>query len=212
MQFNILHLERSNVYITSQYFLPAIIYRDIISHITSTFRYIMYFFRTFKKSTAPYKVHNMGLRYIKILRAPRYPGADSAENTKTYREHHETPGKWECRLEEAKWRHLVSSSDFKLFFSFAIFSKVTSLLGNVIKVGIFIFIYFLVYIVQHCFICRPQIPLCRRMLGSGHCYEGHIFLVSLPFSFILHYAATPWWLTTLHSQNKSYRGTIMVNC
>jgi hypothetical protein len=25
----------------------------------------MYFFRTFKKSTAPYKVHNMGLRYIK---------------------------------------------------------------------------------------------------------------------------------------------------
>jgi hypothetical protein len=26
----------------------------------------MYFFRTFKKSTAPYKVHNMGLRYIKI--------------------------------------------------------------------------------------------------------------------------------------------------
>ena len=27
----------------------------------------MYFFRTFKKSTAPYKVHNMGLRYIKIV-------------------------------------------------------------------------------------------------------------------------------------------------
>jgi hypothetical protein len=26
----------------------------------------MYFFRTFKKSTAPYKVHNMGLRYIHI--------------------------------------------------------------------------------------------------------------------------------------------------
>ncbi len=25
----------------------------------------MYFFRTFKKSTAPYKVHNVGLRYIK---------------------------------------------------------------------------------------------------------------------------------------------------
>jgi hypothetical protein len=25
----------------------------------------MYFFRTFKKSTVPYKVHNMGLRYIK---------------------------------------------------------------------------------------------------------------------------------------------------
>ncbi len=54
-----------NEYITSQYFFPAIIYRDIISHITSTYRYIMYFFRTFKKSTAPYKVHNMGLRYIK---------------------------------------------------------------------------------------------------------------------------------------------------
>ncbi len=49
----------------SQYFFPAIIYRDIISHITITYRYIMYFFRTFKKSTAPYKVHNMGLRYIK---------------------------------------------------------------------------------------------------------------------------------------------------
>jgi hypothetical protein len=42
-----------------------IIYRDIISHITITYRYIMYFFRTFKKSTVPYKVHNMGLRYIK---------------------------------------------------------------------------------------------------------------------------------------------------
>ena len=26
----------------------------------------MYFFRTFKKSTTPYKVHNMGLRYIKL--------------------------------------------------------------------------------------------------------------------------------------------------
>ncbi len=57
---------RCNVYITSQHFFPAIIYRDIISHITSTYRYIMYFFRTFKKSTAPYKVHNMGLRYIKM--------------------------------------------------------------------------------------------------------------------------------------------------
>jgi hypothetical protein len=54
-----------NVYITSQYFFPAIIYRDIISHITSTCRYIMYFFRPFKKSTAPYKVHNMGLWYVK---------------------------------------------------------------------------------------------------------------------------------------------------
>jgi hypothetical protein len=55
-----------NVYITSQSFFPAIIYRDIISHITSIYGYIMYFFRTFKKSTAPYKVHNMGLRYINI--------------------------------------------------------------------------------------------------------------------------------------------------
>jgi hypothetical protein len=58
-----------NVYITSQYFFPAIIYRDIISHITSTYRNIMYFFRTFKKSTVPYKVHNMGLRYIIIIPA-----------------------------------------------------------------------------------------------------------------------------------------------
>jgi hypothetical protein len=49
----------------SQYFFPAIIYRDIISHITITYMYIMYFFRTFKKSTVLYKVHNMGLRYIK---------------------------------------------------------------------------------------------------------------------------------------------------
>jgi hypothetical protein len=55
------------VYITSQYFFPAIIYRDIISHITITYRYTMYFFRTFKKSTAPYNVHNMGLRYIKSI-------------------------------------------------------------------------------------------------------------------------------------------------
>jgi hypothetical protein len=54
-----------NVYITSQYFFPAIIYRDIT--ITITYRYIMYFFRTFKKSTALYKVHNMGLRYIKLF-------------------------------------------------------------------------------------------------------------------------------------------------
>ena len=30
----------------------------------------MYFFRTFKKSTAPYKVHNMGLRYIITIYAP----------------------------------------------------------------------------------------------------------------------------------------------
>ncbi len=34
---------------------------------TITYRYIMYFFRTIKKSTAPYKVHNMGLRYIKEI-------------------------------------------------------------------------------------------------------------------------------------------------
>ncbi len=60
MQFNIWReVLGRNVYITSQYFFPAIIYRDIISHITRTYRYIMYFFRTFKKSTAPYKVHNI---------------------------------------------------------------------------------------------------------------------------------------------------------
>ncbi len=34
------------VYITSQYFFPAIIYREIISQITITYRYIIYFFRT----------------------------------------------------------------------------------------------------------------------------------------------------------------------
>ncbi len=56
-------------YITYEYFFPAITYRYIIY-------FTMYqqhppphqqpFFRTFKKSTAPYKVHNMGLRrYIK---------------------------------------------------------------------------------------------------------------------------------------------------
>ena len=28
------------------------------------------FFRTFKKSTAPYKVHNMGLRYIITIKVP----------------------------------------------------------------------------------------------------------------------------------------------
>ena len=42
-------------YITYQYFF-----------LTITYGYRMYFFRTFKKSTAPYKVHNMGLRYIKL--------------------------------------------------------------------------------------------------------------------------------------------------
>ena len=57
-----------NVYITSQYLTPAIIYRDII--------YALYpsstpppkttaIFRDFKKSTAMCKVHNVGLRYIK---------------------------------------------------------------------------------------------------------------------------------------------------
>ena len=50
----------------------AIIYRDIISHITITYRYIMYFFRTFKKSTVPYKVHNMGLRYIITINVPLF--------------------------------------------------------------------------------------------------------------------------------------------
>jgi len=58
-----------NVYITSQYFFPAIIQRDIITHTTSTYRYIMHFFRTFKKSTAMCKVHNEGLRYIKVVPA-----------------------------------------------------------------------------------------------------------------------------------------------
>ncbi len=56
------------------------IWREVLGHnvflpshhlqghnITITYRYIMYFFRTFKKSTAPYKVHNMGLRYINIF-------------------------------------------------------------------------------------------------------------------------------------------------
>jgi len=58
-----------NVYIISQYLTPAIIYRDII--------YALYpsstlppkttaIFRDFKKSTAMCKVHNVGLRYIKI--------------------------------------------------------------------------------------------------------------------------------------------------
>jgi hypothetical protein len=53
-------------YITYQYFFPTI-----------TYRYIMYFFRTFKKSTAPYKVHNMGLRYIKNYISPFSPNDHS---------------------------------------------------------------------------------------------------------------------------------------
>jgi hypothetical protein len=57
---------RCNVWLAHPYYVQIIII-IIISHITSTYRYIMYFFRTFKKSTAPYKVHNMGLRYIKNL-------------------------------------------------------------------------------------------------------------------------------------------------
>ena len=60
-----------NVYITSQYLTPAIIYRDII--------YALYpsstppppkttaIFRDFKKSTAMCKVHYVGLRYIKYF-------------------------------------------------------------------------------------------------------------------------------------------------
>jgi hypothetical protein len=70
-----------NVYIMSQYFFPAIIYRDIISHITITYRYIMYFFRTFKKSTVPYKVHNMGLRYIKIFLYPQNSDDEASSDT-----------------------------------------------------------------------------------------------------------------------------------
>ncbi len=93
MQFNLWHLERStgteylhyvtvlglNVYITSQYFFPAIIYRDILyalctSNTPPAVAVVggggppptTAIFRNFKKSTAPYKVHNMGLRYIKL--------------------------------------------------------------------------------------------------------------------------------------------------
>jgi hypothetical protein len=32
----------------------------------------MYFFRTFKKSTAPYKVHNMGLRLLDTPKPPLF--------------------------------------------------------------------------------------------------------------------------------------------
>ncbi len=71
----------------SQYFFPAIIYRDIISHITNTYRYIMYFFRTFKKSTAPYKVHNMGLRYIKSINYSNSMGGGGGVNVRKI-------GKW----------------------------------------------------------------------------------------------------------------------
>jgi hypothetical protein len=34
-----------------------------------------------------------------------------------------------------------------------------------IKRRIFWVFLFILYVIQHCFICRPQIPLCRRMLG-----------------------------------------------
>jgi hypothetical protein len=64
-------------YIMYQYVSPTI-----------TYRYIMYcttynntpppkqpFFRTFKESTAPYKVHNMGLRYIKCQKKQTSYGA-----------------------------------------------------------------------------------------------------------------------------------------
>jgi hypothetical protein len=43
-------------------------------------------------------------------------------------------------------------------------SKPTSILFKAGFFGFFLFIYF----IQHCFICRaPQIPLCRRMLGTN---------------------------------------------
>ena len=50
----------------------------------------MYFFRTFKKSTAPYKVQNMGLRYIKfkvksdkcIYHLSRCPRSNGAQDLK----------------------------------------------------------------------------------------------------------------------------------
>ncbi len=46
------------------------------------------FFRTFKKSTAPYKVHNMGLRYIILLTLGNIGQASSCqrERRKTKRE------------------------------------------------------------------------------------------------------------------------------
>ncbi len=53
-----------NVYITSQYLTPAIIYRDIS---TPPPKKTTAIFRDFKKSTAMCKVHNVGLRYIKLV-------------------------------------------------------------------------------------------------------------------------------------------------
>ncbi len=44
----------------------------------------MYFFRTFKKSTAPYKVHNMGLRYIKTISLLKYQEQETFKIALTY--------------------------------------------------------------------------------------------------------------------------------
>jgi hypothetical protein len=52
------------------YFIPAIINRDIIYALCTSNTPpppTPAIFRTFKKSKALYKVHNMGLRYIKVL-------------------------------------------------------------------------------------------------------------------------------------------------
>jgi hypothetical protein len=54
-------------YIMSQYLIPAIINRDIIYALCTSNTPTTAIFRTFKKSTAPYKVYNMGLRYINTL-------------------------------------------------------------------------------------------------------------------------------------------------
>jgi hypothetical protein len=59
-----------NIYIISQYLTPAIIYRDIIYALypssTPSPPKTTAIFRDFKKSTAMCKVHNVGLRYIKV--------------------------------------------------------------------------------------------------------------------------------------------------
>ncbi len=34
--------------------------------------------------------------------------------------------------------------------------------------GDFFCFFLFMYVIQHCFICRPQIPLCRRMITSNH--------------------------------------------